>query len=623
MKHTFAARRFGAAKWALLLSSIGFTFALFTSTSPGASATATGVLPRVLATNCTRLPTEFVTAPDLGAVVAGSQFTRQILVLFGFRPHTFKFGQFGAFGGAITISDAGKLQGKFTDPGLNIFEVVVSDGAAGIPPQPISRLFFLNAVPQQFSEAPLHFESGLPIAFGTTAQTITLPTAVSGDSYFCSIQPNGGVPPYTTELLAQTGVRFLPQGLAYDTTNLLFYGKPALPTPVGSPAKITMLLSDSAGRQVTGTFLLNIIQGTITSQAVATAGNMSLNFGNNHLFDTLQLTLILDKSELNALGIHTPADLNGLPIQMNFGGFKLPPDKQPNSNTKIITTFNAAGEISVPPRHLVLGDVVGSGVKDVVYTIKLDPKTGILTAKFKNISMINTIGAKFLSFEGQDQAFNRGPVIPINIKIGLKPNSDLAGSSNDVLDKTDVIKFVYKRQGSIGHGTARLNDNLAPAGIFLINKVSGTERQVLVDANNNIRADRIFLQMKGLMRQPGAQPVVPKPTDSVSIFINRLCLGTFPVSSFAAMGDKLIFASDDPTKGLKDLVIDNKKGTVLITTNGLDPANQLFGVDVLNAGDPQTIPITLTISGPDIHNPTFDGQSTVTLFRKGAIIMNK
>ena len=622
MKHTFPARRFGAAKWALLLSSVGFTFALFTSTSPGASANATGALPRVLATNCTRIPTEFVTAPDLGAVVVGSQFTRQILVRFGFRPHTFKFGQFGAFGGAITISEAGKIQGAFTDVGLNLFEVVVKDGASGIPQPPISRIFGMTAVDQQFSEAPLHFETGAPITPGTLTQTITLPDAVSGDSYFCSIQPNGGVPPYTTELIAPTGVRFLPQGLAYDIKNLLIYGKPAIPTPVGNPAKIMVLLIDSSGKQVTGTFLLNIVQGTITSQAVATSGNMTLNFGNNHLFDSLQLSLVLDKSQINASGIHTAADLNGLPIEMNFGGFKLPPDAQPNSNTKIITTFNAAGEISVPPRHLVLGDIVGSGVKDVVYTIKFDPVTGVLTAKFKNISMIDAIGAKFLSFEGQDQPFFRGPVIPINIKIGLKAGADLS-TATDVLDATDVIKFVYKRQGSVAHGTARFNDNLAPAGIFLINKVSGTERQVLVDANNNIRGDRIFLQMKGLMRQPGAQPVVPKPTDSVSIFVNRLCLGTFPVSSFAAMGGKLVFASDDPTKGLKDLVIDNTKGTVLITTNGLDPANQLFGIDILNAGEPQTIPITLTISGPDIHNPTFDGQSTVTLFRKGMSIKNK
>ncbi len=623
MKYTFATRRMGAAKWALLMASIGFTYGLITSVSPSASANTTDVSSRALATNCTRLPTEFVTASDLGAVVLGTNFTRQILVRFGFRPHTFTFGQFSTTGGVLTSTASGKVQGNVASAGGNTFMVNVADPSVGVPQPPITGQFNITGVTQHFSEQPLHFETGAQVANGTSAQTIALPTAVAGDVYFYSLCANGGTPPYTFTVIAPGNKRFLPQGLAFDAKNALIYGKPLLPTPVGTPANITILLNDGIGSQVTGNFTLNVLPGTISSQAIATSGSMQLNYGNDNLFDSLSLTMILDKSDLNAAGIRSASDLKDLPISMNFGGFKLPPDAQPKSTTKIISTFDSKGTISVPVKHLVLGDKVGSGVKDVLYTIKLNPTTGILTARFKNINMLKTIGANFNSFEGQDDPIFRGPVIPINIRIGLTTTANLSTSANNTFDKTDVIKFVYKRTGSVGQGTARLNDNIAPAGIFLIKKVSGTEAQVVVDANNTVKEDRLFLQMNGLMRQPGAAPIVPATGDSVSVFINRLCLGMFPASSFAVNGDQLVFSNDDPTKGLKTLIIDNKKGTVLITTHGLAASKDLFGVDILVAGDPMTVPITLTIGGPNLRTPTFDGQSTVTIFRKGKNIVNR
>ncbi len=588
MNQTQTPRRFGTAKWALALASIGFAYALATSSSPNVSAQATGVAPRVLTTNCTRLPTEFVTGSDLGAVVIGSSFTRQILVRFGFRPHTFRLGGFTTAAGKLAVSAEGKVTGELTGEGQNQFQVTVADSDVGVPSPSVSRVFNVTAVKEQFSEFPLHFETGGFIAFGTTAQDITLPVALAGDSYYYSLQANGGLPPYKFTILEQPSGRFIPQGLAFDAPDGLIYGKPALPTAPGTPAKINVLLTDSGGAQVTGRFSLDILQGTITSQAVATAGSMSLNFGSSNLADTLQFTLVLDKSELNAVGVLSASDLEGLPIEINFGGFKLPPKAQPKSKIKIVNTFDSRGMISVPAKFLVLGDIVGSNVKDVIYTIKLDPRTGILTAKFTNLNLIKTIGANFRSFEGQDVLNNRGPVIPINIKIGAATetgtgtgtgtDTDTSTSiTNAIVDKTDVIKFVYRRSGSIGRGTARMNDNLAPAGIFLINKISGTEKQVVTDKFNNIIEDRLFLKMTGLMRQAGAAPVIPQPNDQVSVFINRLCLGMFPASSFAVMGDKLVFSNADPSKGLKDLIIDNKRGTVTITTNGIDPNTDLFG----------------------------------------------
>src|SRR4051794_36512238 len=98
MNQSLAPRRIAAAKWALLLAAIGFSYALMTSGTPAA---ATAGAARALTTDCTRLPTEFVTGSDLGAVVLGSQFTRQILVRFGFRPHTFTLGGFSTVDGKV------------------------------------------------------------------------------------------------------------------------------------------------------------------------------------------------------------------------------------------------------------------------------------------------------------------------------------------------------------------------------------------------------------------------------------------------------------------------------------------------------------------------------------------
>ena len=416
----------------------------------------------------------------------------------------------------------------------------------------------------------------------------------------------------------------MPQGLALNLDTGLVYGKPVSPTPVGQPATFDVLLTDSGGAQVTGHFSLDIQPGTISSSAVATAGKMNLQFGNSFGKDSLSLTLQLDKSDLNNKGILSASDLAGLQIAIDFGGKMLPPDARKDSQTTIVKTFDARGKIVVPTHALVVGDVVGTGVKDVIYNIKLDPVRGVLTFKFQNLKMITAIGANQLQFDGQSDPINRGPVIPIDIRLGLKPGVDpTLGDSTDIYEKVDIVKFTYRRSGSSGNGSAGKNDNLAPAGLFLINRVTGNEQIVVVDQFNNIRADRLFLTIKGLMRQPGAKPVIPLNGDQVEVFMGQLNLGTFPANSFASMNDQLIFKNDDQSKGLRQLVIDNRKGTVLITTWGLDPNNKLLGADILVAGDPYTVPITLTIVGADPTRPTFDGQSSVTLFRNHSTIQNR
>src|SRR6185295_8973431 len=141
MKLTVSPGRFSAAKWACLLSAVGFAYALATSV-PGASwASGPDASPRALGTDATRPPVQFVTGANLGAVVVGSQFARQILVQFGFKPHKFTFGDILPVSQEMSLSAQGKLIGKIDNPGVEFFDVVVTDSPAGQVLPPISQTF--------------------------------------------------------------------------------------------------------------------------------------------------------------------------------------------------------------------------------------------------------------------------------------------------------------------------------------------------------------------------------------------------------------------------------------------------------------------------------------------------
>ena len=312
MTQTSASGRLGAVKLSLLIAVAGFCYALVSQQLPRAGASvdgsAAGAEPRVLGTFNTRNAVQFLTTSDLGAVVVGTQFARQILVLYGFRPHVYTFGNTQPNSTKLTLSHAGKLSGMETTTGADIFDVVVTDTPAGKPLPPIIRTFGILAVDQQFG-TPLHFETGAKVASPLPTQNITLPVALAGDVYYYTFQGNGGHPPYLFEVQEQTSGRFVPQGLAFDAKNAQLFGKPAVPTLAGAPANIDVLLTDSAGGQVLGHFSLTVVQGTISSQAVATQGSIKLQFGNADGRDSLDLTLVLDKSDLGVAGIRTAADL--------------------------------------------------------------------------------------------------------------------------------------------------------------------------------------------------------------------------------------------------------------------------------------------------------------------------
>src|SRR5262249_23107696 len=108
----------------VVFASLGFTLAL--ATSGDASGRGTGLGSRAIATNCVRQPATFVTDSDLGVVVVGSHFTRQILVQFGFKPHVFLFGGQKPTS-TFKITANGEISGEKADVAPEQFEVRVFD----------------------------------------------------------------------------------------------------------------------------------------------------------------------------------------------------------------------------------------------------------------------------------------------------------------------------------------------------------------------------------------------------------------------------------------------------------------------------------------------------------------
>jgi len=385
----------------VLFAAVGFSFAVATPASREAGSRDSNQLT----VNCARSQVQFVTTTDLGIFVVGTQFNRQIVVEFGFKPHHFLFGSQTVRG--ITISDSGMLTGALTKAEQDVIEVRVKDDSSGTITQPsISQFFTLEG---------MDFDLNLPLEFAidptpnlkTEPAPIPLPggPAVAHETYAYTLQGNGGSPPYTFQLTTLDG---FPKGLALAPDTGLILGVPIAPTLApNDPAVFTIALTDSVGRQVIRKFSLKILPGTISSSFVATAGNFKLKFGteptakNSH--DALQLTIILNKTNLNSAGIRTVDDLKGVDFDMFFGGAELPNSRTSTttatgtttsgtSTSNLPTKFDAKGMLQFPNRFGGAQPIPGL---TTAYKVKLDPKTGMLKVKFTDVKLIDGIGAQF------------------------------------------------------------------------------------------------------------------------------------------------------------------------------------------------------------------------------------
>ena len=605
MKMFPANQWFRATGIGLLFACLGFSYAMATAT--GRSSDGVGAGSRAIGSSCTRPQTVFVTDSDLGVVVVGSQFTRQILVRFGFKPHIFFIGAVEPTS-SIEISESGTLSGTKKGTTAENFEVRVSDVVDGKETLPVSQIFTIRGVEAVTGPSlTTQFVSGA-----------VLPVAVANEPYSFTIQANGGNPPYIYEFVSDNDYINLPIGLALNVDTGDLTGKPVVPTT--TPASFSLRVRDSLGATSIRTFSLTVLPGTISSDFIATNGNFKLNFGKPNS-DSLQLSILLNRTDLIRSGILKTSDLENLDFAMLFGGVELPSrlifvdGAGVPTGEGIPRQLDKNGKLKFP--NVLKGQLPFKGFKEE-YDVKLNAETGLLNVKFKNVSMIKILGANFNTFRD---------IIPVSIKIGDAAKDPFAPSTLDTFgfDKTDVIKFDYKRRGGIARGNARANDRRAPAGLFLINKVQGVERQITlfdpIDPTKFTRPDRIFLKISGFLKQVGGAAIQFGTNDQVSILLGDTCLGDFPASSLKRVGeDRLELRNDDASAaGLFNLIIDNKKGTIFMDTHGLDP-RAIFGQDILVSDERLLLPVTFTITSPTnplITSAIFDGQSSIILYRKG------
>jgi hypothetical protein len=609
---------------ALVCGCVGFCYAVSTSANGKTGQTSS----RAIGTDCTRAETTFFTASDLGVVVIGSLFSRQILVQFGFKPHTFSISDANPSTSGFSISSGGTLTGIKEAAGIETFTVQVVDGIdVEVPPRHTRTFSILGVDPQENPALALTLVNSNPVLAVTP-----LPDALANEPYTFSLHANGGTAPYRFKLNSSADFAALPSGLALDSNGFIF-GKPATPTLTGQPAVFTVLVRDNDGNSITRTFSLNVRSGTISSGFVAITSKFSLNFGREGDKDSFQISMVLNKAELAAAGIRDVADLEGVAFLMQLGGVLLPNQAievdgttgQPTGNT-FPTVFDKNGTIRFP--NLIGGASPERG-EDTRYEINFNPKTGLLRGTFHNFDLIEGLGANFASFNN--------PIIPLNVKIGaaaqeiidaiLKPETDTTTGTTTTepvinYQITDSIQFTYRRSGSKGSGQSKRNQKDAPGGLFLITKAIGKERVSRVAGNPPVERDRLSVDLSGFLRLPGGVPLIPKATDMVSVLLGTKCLGEFSATSLATKGSVISFFNDDTNAKLKSLVIDNKKGTFSVTTFPMDPF-ELFGQDILEAGKPFTIPLTLQIKPQNSTELSFDGQAPVTLFRRGNVIRNK
>ena len=379
-----------------LFACICFSFALATSESRGIG----GPEVRGISTNFTRPPTTFVTDEELGWVVFGSQFTRQIIVRFGFKPHHFSFGTMPPPDG-MYISDSGTISGVPTGRadgvvGLGVadFDVRVQDDTP-TDVLPVAKNFRLYAVPP-------YTEPAMALQFVNASE---LPVAVANEPYSFTVQANGGWPPYVIQFATDADAQALPLGLSLNMLNGLIEGKPIMPSFDNVPSSFKLKVTDGLGSVVFRTFSLLVLPGTIGSDFVATAGSFKLTFGTEVRRDTFQLTMVLNKTALASEGVREASDLGGVDFSTNFGGVTLPPATSSDVassasyydllSTVVAAPFDKNGRIRFP--NMFAGKLPRPG-EETKYEIKLNPRSGILTVKCANLDMIAVLGADFRSF---------------------------------------------------------------------------------------------------------------------------------------------------------------------------------------------------------------------------------
>ena len=630
MKTLHVAQQYRSGTVGLFFAALGFTYALATSGS--GTTLSYGAGSRTIGTTCPRPATQFVTAADLGTVVIGTNFRRQIVVRFGIAPHTFAYAD-AKTSPPFALTNKGLLQGNPASPAMSYnFGIDVTDFNNS---STLRKDFTINVITPLDSSSPLQFVTGPNLSPGVTGESYDYTVEATGGG------GAGGVQTYTYALADDASQQAFPQGLFLKSDGRIF-GNPVIANPSGY--KFGIKVTDNSGNSVTQQFTLPILQGSIQTDIIATGG-FRFSFGRDGSHDSLKLSLIINKDDLAAANIRSKADLAGVPFSMNIGDVTLPAGAGTGTATGVATGTNGVGNTFDSNGRVVAFLPPGRGgpfprPAGAFYTVTLDPKTGVMKVSFTGISLIEALGGNFRTFR---------TIIPVRVFIGAQAVANQSNTTNTATstgtgvstgtttdtstntgtgtnsiaaldyEKVTPVRFKYRRNSLFGSGSVSKHDKNPPGGQFLITKVDGSE----VKGPGNF--DVVRLSFTGILRLPDGKPLVPNSGDLVSITVGgtvNSCLGAFPASSFAQKGGVLTFTNNDASVPLHTIKIDNNKGTIYFDMNTTE-AFRLFAKDTLLAGQPEQLPIFLSFVSPDGSTVSLDAISSVVVFRRGLKLQNK
>jgi hypothetical protein len=103
----------------------------------------------------------------------------------------------------------------------------------------------------------------------------------------------------------------------------------------------------------------------------------------------------------------------------------------------------------------------------------------------------------------------------------------------------------------------------------------------------------------------------------VGIFLGSAAAFEIPTSALKITANQVRYLSNSPADAVKRFEINTANGTFLLETNPVSARDMGFEQAILTAGDPFQLPIGIWIVNTGTNVTTFNGQTSVVIYRRG------
>ncbi len=532
----------------------GAAFSYAVATSDSATATGSESKPQIGGWDL-----RFLCSSELGPVLLGTEVSRYLIAAGGCRPYEFFAGTMPA---GWTLFPDGRVYGKSTTAGKEVFEAFVRDRIGDQIGSIVGMTFSITTVdPKDYAD---------PVIL-----TGELPPAVLGAPYMVQLQTAGGVISHTYSLL-DSDKDNLPPGLVLTKEGLIV-GKPSVIPAATLPFSVKV--TDGVNRSDTKQFTIPVARGQLGGDLMLHKGRFRLDFSrvNNDRLDLIMF--------LNDRSLADREELEGYKFLLSFGRFQ----------TEHLTLTKKGIYRAVNPQ--TKGET----------EIKIKPKLGRIKVKITNANLIDPLQATEAGYDD--------PIIPIRVALSN-------GDGSFSIMAIETARFDYDRTTSIGIGRFDVRDQDTPGGVFFLTKCAG---RIVKDKNDR---DTLRLAISGYARAPGGASAAPKTSDDVDVRVGDF-RQVLPGTSFRFRGSTavpLAAFSAPGAAGIRKLVVGGGSRKFSLVTGpiltapppGVTPVPVNFGFSgQLPPGVEVVIPVYVKVYPSLGGDPSFEGQASISVFRKG------